>query len=275
MKNLKALAILLAVFIFGVISCTKDEKKIETINTNTEILIPANLIKIGETYIVGAQAKAIIYAESQLFVGYNKLYIAMYDSLTNNRLTNGHFELVPEMGMGDMLHNAPVELNEDSIPATQLWQASVVFIMPGLWNLNLSFHNHKIDMEGDGVLEVSVISPTNSVLKNFISSDSSNLFISLIKPINPKIGLNDFEIAIHKKVSRMEFPAIVDYTVEIEPIMPSMGHSSPNNTNPIHIANGHYKGVVNFTMTGLWRVGITLKKNGNIIDNKQSFDINF
>ena len=71
----------------------------------------------------------------------------------------------------------------------------------------------------------------------------------------------------------MDFPAVNDYTVEIEPTMPSMGHGSPNNVNPVFTSMGHYVGKVNFTMTGLWNVKLTLKKNGVTIDNKQSFDI--
>jgi hypothetical protein len=44
--------------------------------------------------------------------------------------------------------------------------------------------------------------------------------------------------------------------------MPSMGHGSPNNINPLHIKNGHYKGKVNFTMTGDWRINLVLNKDG-------------
>lgn len=73
----------------------------------------------------------------------------------------------------------------------------------------------------------------------------------------------------------MSFPAITDYEVEINPEMPSMGHGSPNNVNPVHTAKGHYTGKVNFTMTGLWRVHIKLKKNGSVISESAYFDITF
>ena len=85
--------------------------------------------------------------------------------------------------------------------------------------------------------------------------------------------MNDFEIVLHKKVSMMDFPAIENYTIEIVPEMPSMGHGSPNNVNPIHLANGHYIGKVNFTMTGLWKIKLKLYKNGTLISDDQFFEI--
>jgi hypothetical protein len=56
--------------------------------------------------------------------------------------------------------------------------------------------------------------------------------------------------------------------------MPTMNHGSPNNVNPVHKGNGHYKGKVNFTMTGLWRLHFTLKA-GDAIAKADSLDIEF
>lgn len=275
MKFKTILAITFATILLATNACKKDES-ITVTPTPVEVdQIPSTYKLIGETYIYGAAAKAKVYAEKELFVGYNKIFVAMYDSVTNTRLTNGHFDVIPMMDMGMMKHSAPFELEDDTLPTDKFWKAAIVFIMPssaGKWTLNMAFHNHKTDKEGEGELEVPVINPTTSVMKSFKASDSTNLFVTLIQPATPKIGLNNFEISIHKK-DMMDFPAVNDYTVEIEPTMPSMGHGSPNNVNPVFTSMGHYIGKVNFTMTGLWNVKITLKKNGVTIDNKQSFDI--
>ncbi len=273
MKFKTILAITFATILLATKACKKDESIIPTPTDE----ISSNYKLIGETYIYGAAAKAKVYAEKELFVGYNKIFVAMYDSVTNTRLTNGHFDANSIMVDMEMLaHAAPIELEEDTMPADKFWKAAIVFIMPstaGKWTLNMAFHNHKIDMEGDGELEVSIINPTTSVMKSFTANDSTNLFVSLIQPNLPKIGLNNFEISIHKKDSLMGFTAVDDYNVEIVPIMPSMGHGSPNNVNPVFTELGHYTGLVNFTMTGLWNVKIIIKKNGVIISDNQSFDI--
>jgi hypothetical protein len=277
MKNLKTLAILMAICAQLFVACTKEETaKITNNIINGEVPIPTNLVKIGETYILGAQAKAVIYSNKAFFVGYNTIYVAMYDSATNARLTDGHFNFATVMEMGSMKHGSPVEVNHDVDSLTQLWKGAAVFTMAGTWHLEMSFHNHKVDLEGDGSLEVNAVNTTNAMVKVFTAAaDSAKMVVTLINPSNPKMGLNNFEITIHKMADMMNFTAIQDYSVEIDPIMPSMGHGSPNNVNPTHIGNGHYTGIVNFTMSGLWRVAVTLKKDNVVMDNTQSFDISF
>ncbi len=46
--------------------------------------------------------------------------------------------------------------------------------------------------------------------------------------------------------------------------MPSMGHGSPNNVNPVHRELGHYHGSVNFTMTGDWLVELDFVKGDSL-----------
>lgn len=283
MKNFKvwALAMMAAAVI---ISCKKENNpEDQTTPTPTPPTIndTAKLVRVGEGYITGASAKAVVYAEKALFVGYNKLYISIYDSATSTRLNDGHLELLqPVMDMMSMQHSAPVEYSETINTTSKFWQGAVVFTMPssgGSWKLHMGFHNHAVDKEGEGEITVTVNNPTTTVMKSCIvaADDSAKVFISLVQPKAPQIGLNNFEITLHKMEGMMSFPAVDDYTVEIEPEMPSMGHGSPNNINPVLTSDGHYMGKVNFTMTGLWRVHIKLFKNGILLDDTQSFDVTF
>lgn len=283
MKNFKVWA--LVVMAAAVIISCKKENNPEDQNTQTPAnpaaVDTANLIRVGEGYIIGASAKTVVYAEKALFTGYNKLFFAMYDSATSTPLTGGHLELLqPVMDMGSMKHSAPVEYSNDINSTNKLWEGAVVFTMPGSggsWKLHLGFHNHAIDKEGEGAIAVSVSNPTTSVMKSCIvaADDSAKVYLSLVQPMTPQIGLNNFEITIHKMAGMMSFPAVNDYTVEVVPEMPSMDHGSPNNVNPVLTSNGHYLGKVNFTMTGLWRVHLKLFKNGTLLDDTQYFDITF
>lgn len=270
MKKLFKPLLIVAITVFA-ISC-KDEDKTEPKPT------ASNLIKIGETYISGANAKATVYAEKALETGYNELFVALTDSTDGSPLTKGHLHINPMMDMGMMKHSTPIENTGDSTPTNGYYKVPVVFIMAGTssqWSLGISFHNHKNDMEGEGNLGIEVInsSPTKITNTTIALDSSAKVFISLITPKKPVVGMNDFEIVLHKKVSMMDFPAIENYTIEIVPEMPSMGHGSPNNVNPIPFANGHYVGKVNFTMTGLWRVKLKLYKNGTLISDDQFFEI--
>jgi len=57
------------------------------------------------------------------------------------------------------------------------------------------------------------------------------------------------------------------FTVDIDPRMPDMGnHTSPNNTSLVKQADGSYLGTINLTMTGLWRIHLTVRDaQGNVV----------
>lgn len=256
-------------------SCKKD---------NTDSSSPLEgLIKLKEGYASGASAKVEIWGKKNFFSGYNQLTVVLYDSVNPAvKLTDAHihFEPVMTMMMGGMMkvHSSPVE-NPDETAVNDVFPGAVDFIMPstmdGNWVLNVEVHNHKVDLSGTASFDITVDTPDQTLCKSFISqsSDSSKLFITITKPVAPVVGVNDLEFTIHKMADMMNFEAMDDYTIEITPEMPSMGHGSPNNVNPVNSGNGHYSGKVNFTMTGDWRINVIVKKNGTAVSNNLYFDL--
>ena len=73
----------------------------------------------------------------------------------------------------------------------------------------------------------------------------------------------------------MDYPAVDGMNIMFEPTMPSMGHGSPNNVNPVFTTKGHYKGKVNFTMTGDWRLDFTISGDGSTFANHAIIDVLF
>jgi hypothetical protein len=177
-------------------------------------------------------------------------------------------------------HAAPVE-DPDETAVNDVFPGAVAFIMPSsmgnTWRLGVAVHNHMNNKEGMATFDVTVDNPATPVLRVFTAQtpDSSKLVLSLLEPSSPKVGMNDIEFTIHRKESMMSFPPDDSYSIEITPEMPSMGHGSPNNENPVDIGNGHYKGKVNFTMTGEWRVNVVVKKDGKTVSNGLFFNITF
>lgn len=266
----------LTLFMF---SCKKKETKInETTTDESKEGAATALVKLGETYIPGTAAKAIVYGNKEPETGYNEIYVALYDSVDGSRLSRGHFDVLPMMDMGTMQHSSPVENTEDTTTTDGYFKAGVIFSMPGnssQWWLDISFHNHKNERFGTGKLGLAVKSSTPSKFKSTVIAKDSNssVFISLVNPSKPIVGINDFEVVLNRKQNMMDYAPVEDYTIEIEPTMPSMGHGSPNNINPIHTVNGHYKGKVNFTMSGLWQIKLKLFKNDILISEDQFFEI--
>jgi hypothetical protein len=242
----------------------------------------AGLTKITEGYAAGAAAKVEVYSkETSITAGYTKFYIALYDSVSGNRIEDAHIQLTPMMDMGTMMHSSPYENPASEKAVNHLFPCSVTFIMSsmgGTWTLKIQVHNHFNDKEGTITIPITVNEPTKSRQKSFTAAhNGAKYFISLIEPTaaSSKVGINDMEIAIYKKASMMSWPADSSLSVILTPEMPTMGHGSPNNVNPTHIGNGHYKGKVNFTMTGLWRLNIDFMSGAAVADTTQYFDVEF
>lgn len=237
----------------------------------------AGLTKISEGYALGAATKVQLWSQKQLYMGYNNLFIALLDSVTGNFVTDAHVHLMPIMDMGTMQHSAPYENPASTNAVNKLFPCSVVFIMSsmgGTWKLNVEIHNHQNNKEGTASLTLTVNEVNPPVMKSITAlNDSSKLFVSYLKPSKLNVGINDFEITIHRRNNMMSFPPDSSYTVVLTPEMPSMGHGSPNNVNPTHSGAGHYKGKVNFTMTGEWRLNLDIFKNGAVVDTTLYFDV--
>jgi len=257
-------------------------------NTTTEPVITPedpyeNLIYIGETEVVGSGTIAKLYAEDELFVGYNRIHIALFDSANHNtQITDAQVTFKPMMDMGAMKHTCPIENPSSTVnEGTKAFQGAAVFIMPttatGSWTFNINVHNNLNSQDGTAALPITVVEKDEPRLITFISEfDNAKLFVARIDPVNPEIGLNDIVFGIYKKESMMSFPTVDGYTIAMEPEMPSMNHGSPNNVNPVSIGGGKYKGVVNFTMTGYWKINLDFKTaNGDDIKLKQYFDVTF
>lgn len=253
-------------------SCTKSNIK------ETDPL--EGLVKINEGFVPGAAAKLELYANaSTITSGFTPLVIALYDSVTGRRIEDAHIKLTPMMDMGMMKHTTPFEDPESEEAVNHVFFCNVTFIMSsmgGSWSLSIKVHNHAVDKEGTITFPITVAEPKLPRVKSFISAaDGTKFFVAYRQPDQPKVGINDMELMVYRKESMMSFPADSSLSIHLTPEMPSMGHGSPNNVDPIHLGKGRYRGKVNFTMTGAWRLNLDFMKTGAIADTTQYFDIEF
>jgi hypothetical protein len=252
-------SITLSLMVF-ITSCTDDE----IVSNPTE-----GLTKISDGYALGAAAKVELWAKESLFAGYNPVFFALYDSVSGKRITDAHIHLHPEMSMmGGMNHSCFVE-NPDEEAINNLFPASIAFVMPsgdmGLWSLEVSVHNHLNNQHGEAEFDITVVNPPASRIKSFVTGGGEKIFIAYHFPNEMKVGINDLEIIAFRKDGDFEFNPIESLTMTLEPEMPSMGHGSPNNVNPVHTSNGHYAGKVNFTMTGGWRLNLDILEGSTLL----------
>jgi hypothetical protein len=128
------------------------------------------------------------------------------------------------------------------------------------------------------------------VIQSLISIDESEkpYVVTLVEPLKPKVGSNEITAYIHERKDANTYIPVENFTLKLDPRMPSRAnHSSPNNVDLTwHVTEKIYKGKVNFSMTGYWKLnlilqddkGVTLYGNaiaGNIEASSLYFEVEF
>ena len=260
------------------VSCNKDD---DDNPTPTPPSNPATgKVLLFEGNSPEAEVDVKVYTDVAAFTGYNKVYVLLYEQGSKTLVKNANITFMPEMDMGSHKHSCPVENPTNSTPSDGLFEGAIVFVMPtsvmGDWYMDVMIENKVNGKNGSVHGTFTVVEPSERKMVSFLSPiDNGKIFVSLVEPMDPDVGENVFTVALHSKASMMDWPAVTNYTVEYLPWMPTMGHSSPF-VNPTHTELGHYVGEVNYTMTGLWHVYVTVKdENGNILLDADDKDENF
>lgn len=212
-----------------------------------------------------------LFAEENFFVGYNRITARVKDQ--NGDMISGDVAIQPMMDMTTMQHSSPIEFPNGTTINEGLFEFNTVFVMPsgemGTWSLKFTINEKEVSVP------VEVKSTEYPRLVSFVSAlDEAKYFVTMLEPEKPQVGQNELIIAVYERKSMMEWPAVTNLTFELEPWMVSMDHGSPNNVAPIHDENGHYKGKVNFTMTGDWQVRLTAMEGGEVC-GEPYFDLYF
>ncbi len=262
--------LLLSIFMLGFVACNKDDEEQEK---------ETNLISIASADSQDANYSVALMAEQSLFQGYNKLYFDITRKSDGTSVSAASVSILPLMHMMAMTHAAPFENPEAVVGESGYFEGAVVFVMPSNvdegWELRVAINQGGVkDTAYIAIPEVLSLDEARefSVLSE---GDGKIYFISLLEPSDPEVGFNDIEFTVHYRENMMSFPAADNLSIGIEPEMPSMGHGSPNNVDPVSIGNGHYRGKVNFTMTGWWRVNLTITRDGQSMADDLSFNITF
>lgn len=257
---MKTYKIILGVLLFvGLLTSCTDENEL--------IIEEEQLIELAFGENEGTEIT--LSAAAPLFVGYNTISVVLKNAANNSPITNAIVSVMPMMHLMDMSHSCPVINNTSSINENGQYTFDVVFVMPsgdmGSWEITFV-------IEHDGelieiIVPVTVIQPSETRLMSFVSmtDETTKYFVAYIDPKTPQVGENNLELAVYKKSSMMNWPAVEGITFELEPWMTTMEHSSSNNIAPFDVGDGYYSGKVNFTMTGDWEIRLTAKIGGEVI----------
>ena len=259
----------------GDLECCSAEEALAVYNfLQTVKNIPELTLDVADKYQV-----AVYSPTGELHTGYNDLYFVATKKQNGNYIKDFSIpSLTPLMFMSkmNMYHSTPVSAGAKLFDYTYLAvrKGWVSFLMntseAGSWTF--SYDANVLGTEGklqEANIIVDALPEGQQWLKNFKVSDQT-YFLSLVNPTDWKTGTNTITAYVSQKSNPITTPyalAEEQFTIEIDPRMPDMGnHSSPNNVALTRQSNGSYQGSINLTMTGRWRIHLTVKDaQGNVV----------
>lgn len=229
--------------------------------------------------VVDGQYNVFAYSRTGSFhTGYNEIYFVATKKKNGNYVKNFDVAgLTPLMLMTkmNMKHSTPVSNSvasfNDDFPAVK--RGWVSFVMSssdgGSWTLGYQVEVLGSNSSVEADISVSATPDGQVWLKSF-KAGADTYYLSLVNPDDWQTGTNTIQAYVSKKSTQATDPyglATETFTIDIDPRMPDMGnHTSPNNSPLLRQDDGSYQGTVNLTMTGLWRIHLTVKDTqGNIV----------
>ncbi|HUH26054.1 MAG TPA: hypothetical protein VLY87_05470 [Flavobacterium sp.] len=254
-------AVLLLVF---VTSCTNDDDA-------TPIAETHNLKKIQE--LENTDHIVELYTENtRLEQGFNTISLKIKDKKTNVFIENASVNWLPMMHMTTMQHSCPYSEVQKTSGST-FYKGYIVFQMAQneteYWSLTI---NYTINDTKYTVSDKIQVFPSNKQrVKTFVGTDNAKYVVALHEPLAPKVAVNDISMALFKMEDMMRFSVVDDYTIKIDPRMPSMGnHGSPNNVHLTQGTDGFYHGKLSLTMTGYWKINLqVLNKENQVLKGEE------
>lgn len=241
----------------GIGACADDEEQVTP---------ESEQISLG---LEQAQSVSVeLLAERPLHVGLNKVFYRVKRVSDGGIVESATIDHTPMMTMTAMAmeHSAPHE-QPASVAVDGLFPAYVVFQMAngemGTWRLET------VVDAGNGDEEVSfdVVVAESGSRKDLAMGEMGTAIVTLDFGAALKVGQNPFTVTVNRKTDMhgMTWESVGDLAVTVVPDMPSMGHGSPGNVDPVHVAAGRYDGSVNLTMPGQWRIVLGFSRGGQEI----------
>lgn len=210
----------------------------------------------------------------KLQTGFNYIYFVVTKLKNGNYVKDVSIEnftpiMTMKMGEKTMKHSTPVGGNATVVDGAPdaLKRTWVSFMMPSEGEDKWIFaYDLNVIKQGSETYEktvtVDALADGQAWLKTFKSND--NVYVlSLVEPNKWQTGKNEIKAYVSLKSTPMTNPyqlATEKFIIEQVPTMPDMGnHSSPDNTELTLQDDGSYVGTINLTMTGLWRIHLTVR----------------
>jgi copper chaperone NosL len=221
-------------------------------------------VSLGEATVEGYQVQLL--SAAPLHAGYNSVTVALTGG-DGQPVADAQVTLLPFMDMVDGRHHGsgvqgPVQT------APGVYDGALIFSMPGgpdlgSWQVTTAFTDTA--KGGSGSVAIPVEVTASKLHGSFVGPEEMKIFLSVVQPATPVVGRQPFEVYAMQKRGMFDWPTLDNLTLEVTPEMPTMGHGSPGNVNPVFQGDGRYLGTVNFSMSGTWTVLVVVKDGDDML----------
>jgi hypothetical protein len=224
-------------------------------------------LQLATTLTNDSHTIAFYTTNGKFQTGYNAIYFQI-KALDGRLIKNATASWQPLMHMMGMSHSCSASTIAKKENAEATYEGYIVFQMASnemeYWELSLDY---TIDDEHHtAIKQIQVDNAPKRVVESFQASDQKRYIIALVQPTTPRVAVNDMEAVLYKMESMTSFVPVDDFTIKIDPRMPSMGnHSSPNNVDLSQREGAIYAGKLNLTMTGYWKLNLQLVNGDGIV----------
>lgn len=239
------------------VSCKKDKV------TPEDPTKPASILddKIKIQTLSNSTHTIDIYADNNKFeTGYNKVYFQI--KRANGEFVSGATPTWnPVMHMTSMSHACPYS-SLGNPNSSAIYEGFIVFTMATngseYWSLGITYTDNGTQYTASGTVVVENSAKVR--VTTFTGTDTKKYVVAMVEPTKPITGVNDIKAVVYQMENMMTFTRVDNYSIKIDPRMPSMGnHTSPNNVNLTQNASDkYYYGKLTLTMSGYWKINLQL-----------------
>lgn len=257
-------------------SCSKEDDHQEETEHKHEVI--TGLTKFQEltndTHIIELYSH-----HGSLKIGFNQVFFRIKNKSTSTYVSDATVNWMPLMHMSMMNHSCPKSVPVKSTEREGMYEGYIVFQMPPneteYWDLKIDYTiggtaysvTDKIDVEDSA----------KKIVSSFTGIDGVKYIVAYAEPHHPKVATQEVIMVLFKMQDMMNFPIVDNYTIKIDPRMPSMGnHGSPNNVDLTQDATDKfYYGKLSLTMTGYWKINLQVLNDKNeVLKGEEVTDIN-
>lgn len=201
-----------------------------------------------------------------LMTGYNKIGFKVFEN--DIAKTSGFVKFFAKMYHfgATNIHSTPVEPQYNYDSERQMFTGYLIMIMPAdsssPW---YGYYNYNDAQYVDSVL-FDVAWNQKAKFKIFVDLETSlSYLITVLPPLEPGRGLNDFRCILHESFDFIYFTQVNSANMYIRTWLDSQNRSSTGNVNPVYTSGGIYEGKINLDGPGLWQVYDSIYYNNKLI----------